>query len=204
MYLHTKFTLSFSSQRLLLYLPPLQAEARFKQDIKATKTVALAVVTYFVCYVPAIAAAVWHRDADNTLHSWFNFLSSFCTLASSASNPIIYVMRNRRFRAALRQIVKDPCGRTPFQERPVRNGKGGQEQRHNNPRREAEQLEGEKPGASTRPEENPESEARSAIATTATSQMLRCNRMVKIAWQADEDSSRSSSLDNEQVTVCNG
>jgi len=105
---------------MLLNLPPLQAEARLQQVIKATKTVAMAVVTYFICYVLTISFVASGQNAEEI--RWFGFLAAFTTFFSSASNPIIYVLRNRRYCAALRQLLKDPRGRSPFQERPVRSG----------------------------------------------------------------------------------
>ena len=186
---------------MLLNLPPLQAEARLQQDIKATKTVAMAVVTYFICYVPTISFAASGQNAEEI--RWFGFLAAFTTFFSSASNPIIYVLRNRRCLAALRQLLKDPCGRTPFQERPVRSGNEGpgQRPRQKNPQSDTNHLEGKKPGASVRPEENPESEAGGAAATTATSQTLQRNEMVKTAPQGNEVSGRGSSLDDEIIIV---
>ena len=136
-------SLSFHSQRIQLNLPPLQAETRLKQDIKATKTVAMAVATYFICYVPAVAYTVWRRDAENFNKPWLSFLTAFCTFISSASNPIIYVLRNRKYRTAMRQLAKDPCGSGPFQERlAVRKGKD-EKQRQKSPRGKVENLEGE-------------------------------------------------------------
>ena len=199
---NTKFIILFLlSQRNLLNLPPLQAEARLQQDIKATKTVAMTVVTYFICYVPTISFATWGQNAEE--FRWFGFLAAFCTFASSTSNPIIYVLRNRRYRAALMQLVKDPCGRTPFQERPVRSGNEGpgQRSRQNNPRSDTNRLEGKKPGASVKPDENPESEAGGAVATIATSQTPRRDKVVKTAPQGNQVSSRDSSLDDEPIIV---
>jgi len=99
--------------------------------------------------------------------------------------------------------VKDPCGRTPFQERPVRSGNEGpgRRSRQNNPRSDTNQLEGEKTGASVRPEENRESEARGSVAATATSQTSQRNKVIKTALQGNEVSSRGSSLDDELIIV---
>jgi len=54
---------------MLLHLPPLQAEARLQQDIKATKTVAMAVLTYFICYVPTISFVAWGQNAETSVGS---------------------------------------------------------------------------------------------------------------------------------------
>ena len=139
-------------------MPPLQSEARLKQDIKVTKTVNMAVATYFICYVPTIVYAVWRRRRD-TVHSWFAFIAAFCTFISSASNPIIYVLRNVRYRTAMRQLAKDPCGSSPFQDRSaVRNGKD-EKQRQKDPRGEVEKMEGGKHGACARPKKYLDREA---------------------------------------------
>ena len=37
-------------------------------------------------------------------------------LMSSGMNPVIYCFRVRRFRCALKQLLNDPCGKTPFQD----------------------------------------------------------------------------------------
>ena len=101
-------------------------------DIKATNTVAMATVAYYICYVPPVAFAVWLNGADGSMHMWLRFVVSVCIFISSASNPIIYVLRNRRCRSAFRQLVKDPCGNSDYQEKPVRHGKE-RKQREKNP-----------------------------------------------------------------------
>lgn len=40
----------------------------------------------------------------------------FSISISSAINPVLYCFRNRRFRSALKQFLKDPCGKSPFKE----------------------------------------------------------------------------------------
>ena len=107
-----------------LKLPKLQAEGREKQDIKATVTVAMAVVTFYACYLPAITYSVWRSKTKYfAKHVWVSFLVAFCTFISSASNPIIYVLRNKRYREAIRQLVKDPFRSSSFQEKPVKNNR---------------------------------------------------------------------------------
>ena len=160
---------------MLLNLPPLQAEARLKQDIQAAKTVAMAVVTYFICYLPAVIYAILRPD---TVHSWFSFFVSFCTFFSSASNPIIYVFRNRKYGAAIRQLVKDPCGRSPFQERPVMTGKEAKQ-----PQKKLLSEVG-KPGASKTQEANPEREVNNQ--RRVGSQVPQSCNTVKIAWQEND------------------
>ena len=162
---------------MLLNLPPLQAEARLKQDIQAAKTVAMAVVTYFICYLPAVIYAILRPD---TVHSWFSFFVSFCTFFSSSSNPIIYVFRNRKYGAAIRQLVKDPCGRSPFQERPVITGKEAKQPKIKTSSRD----EVGEPGASITHEANPEREANNQ--RRAENSVSQSCMQVKNAWQEND------------------
>ena len=104
-----------SSQRKRLNLPQLQSDARLKMDIQAAKTVAITVLAFLACYIPPILIAVWGRLRSDESW-WYQFLAQFSPLISSGINPAIYCFRTRRFRSALKQLLKDPCGRTPFQE----------------------------------------------------------------------------------------
>ena len=177
-----------------LNLPPLQAEARLKMEIKASNTVAMAVGIFLICYIPIIAFTAWRLYSETDVHPWAIFMTYFCTCISSALNPIIYVLRNGRYRSAIRQLVKDPCGRTLFQERQVPKG-NEKVQQQNNPGREDPRLEGGKTWACARPDENTESEATRQVPslpgpgtevrepTKATRQMAQSNGEVKIAWQ---------------------
>ncbi|KAJ7374657.1 hypothetical protein OS493_004998 [Desmophyllum pertusum] len=125
--------------RILLNLPPLQAEARLQMDIKATKTVSMAIATFYICYIPAIIVSIWYHDTgENTRSVWAAFMATICMFISSASNPVIYVLRNRRYRCAFWQLVKDPCGARAFQEKPVRARKPEEKQREKKPPIEGE------------------------------------------------------------------
>ena len=84
-------------------------------DIQAAKTVAITVLVFLSCYFPTILFAVWGRLRSDESW-WHGFTAQFFIFISSGINPIIYCFRTRRFRAALKQLVKDPCGRSPFQE----------------------------------------------------------------------------------------
>ena len=82
-------------------------------DVQAAKTVAITVLTFLACYIPPILVAVWGRLRSD--ESWlYQFLAQFSPLISSGINPAIYCFRTRRFR--LKQLLKDPCGRSPFRE----------------------------------------------------------------------------------------
>ena len=99
-------------------LPPLQAEARLKCDIKAITTIAITIATYFLCYVPSIVYAVVGLQNKNQAEHWFGFSAWYCLYISSAVNPLIYYLRNNRFRSAFKQFLKDPLGSSDFEEKP--------------------------------------------------------------------------------------
>ena len=84
-------------------------------DIKAAKTIFIAVVAFLVCYIPPVCVvASWTRVSNGkTLFGHFAYLAM---LMSSGINPIIYCFRVRRFRRALIQLLSDPCGKSPFQD----------------------------------------------------------------------------------------
>ena len=76
---------------------------------------AITVLAFLACYIPPILFRVSGRLRSD--ESWWpEFLAHFCIFISSGNNPIIYCFRTRRFRTALKQLLKDPCGRSPFQE----------------------------------------------------------------------------------------
>lgn len=107
---------SFSSQRKSLQLSPIHAEARLQQDIKASKTVVITVVALLVCFIQPVWFALWNRHNPHSTGNWITFLVNFSLFLSSGINPFIYFFRARRFRLALKQLLKDPCGRSSFQE----------------------------------------------------------------------------------------
>ena len=87
-------------------------------DIRAAKTIFVAVLAFLVCYIPplsvvAILPRVKPESNGRTLLGHFAYLAM---LMSSGINPIIYCFRVRRFRRALKQLLNDPCGKTPFQD----------------------------------------------------------------------------------------
>lgn len=105
-------------------LPPLQAEARLKRDIKAITTIAITIGTYFLCYVPSIVVAVVGLKHENQAEHWFGFTAWYCLYISSAVNPIIYFLRTNRFRSAFKQFLRDPLGSSDFKEKPSGPGTG--------------------------------------------------------------------------------
>ncbi|KAL9973730.1 hypothetical protein ACROYT_G020220 [Oculina patagonica] len=57
-FLTTRAIKKKKNERAELNLPPIQAEARLKDDIKAINTITITVAAYFLCYVPSILYAV--------------------------------------------------------------------------------------------------------------------------------------------------
>ena len=116
-YLNGKVNLnSFSSQRKSLHLSPIHAKARLQQDIKASKTVAITVVALLVCFIQPVWFAAWDGHNPHSTGNWITFLVNFSLFLSSGVNPVIYFFRARRLRLALKQLLKDPCSRSSFQE----------------------------------------------------------------------------------------
>ena len=105
-------------------LPPLQAEARLKSDIKAITTISITIVAYIVSYVPSIVYAVVGLQSENQAEHWFGFSAWYCLYISNAVNPLVYYLRTNRFRSAFKQFLKDPLGSSDFKEKPHsrRNG----------------------------------------------------------------------------------
>ena len=110
--------LFFFSQRAELNLPQIQAEARLKDDIKTTRTIAITIAAYFLCHVPTILYALVGLERGTLANIWFAFISWYTLYISSAVNPIIYYLRRRRCRSAFRQFLKDPFGSSGFKEKP--------------------------------------------------------------------------------------
>ena len=122
---------SFSlRQRAKMNLPPLQAEACLKCDIKAITTIAITIATYFLCYVPSIVYAVVGLQNKNQAEHWFGFKAWYCLYISSAVNTLIYYLRNNRFRSAFKQFLKDPLESSDFKETP-QNRSNGEKQKVN-------------------------------------------------------------------------
>ena len=100
-------------------MPPLQVEARLRSDIKATKTIVITVVGFFLCYVPAIIYGVWGHQKGTAADMWFGFFAFYSLYFSSALNPIVYYFRSSRFRSAFKHFLKDPFGSSDFKEKPT-------------------------------------------------------------------------------------
>ncbi|KAL9985918.1 hypothetical protein ACROYT_G008372 [Oculina patagonica] len=123
-FLTTRAIKKKKKKRAEMNLPPLQAEARLKCDIKAITTIAITIATYFLCYVPSIVVAVVGLKHENQAEHWFGFTAWYCLYISSTVNPIIYYLRTNRFRSAFKQFFRDPLGSSDFKEKPSGRGTG--------------------------------------------------------------------------------
>ncbi|KAL9951302.1 hypothetical protein ACROYT_G043941 [Oculina patagonica] len=173
-------------ERMLLNLPLLRAEARLKMDIKAAKTVAMTVAVYYSCYIPTIVLTIWRRNEEtNIINAWFVFMVFLLGFLSSALNPIIYVLRYRRIQSAFKQLLKDPCGTSAYQENPVRKENEARK-REKKPQIEGEEIkECKYPRTSVRPGPNPGSDTRRP--TSAKRQHID----TRTAWGENENAGGS-------------
>ena len=86
-------------------------------DIKAAKTIFIAVLAFLVCYILPLSVVAWTGVKSGSSDSpWLKHIVYISMLTSSGMNPVIYCFRVRRFRRALKQLLNDPCGKTPFQD----------------------------------------------------------------------------------------
>lgn len=98
-------------QRMILNSPLLQPEARLKQG--NTKTVAMTVVSHLLS--PTVFFAVWRALGPRIHRQILTLLSArHVEVFSNPTNPIIYVFGTERYWAAIRQLVKDTWGTSPF------------------------------------------------------------------------------------------
>ena len=98
-------------------MPRLHAEVRLQQDIQAAKMIIIILFTFLVCYIPPLFMTVLFRyNFHSNDFAWPGHLVHTSILISSGINPVIYCFRSRRFRCAIKQLLKNPCGKTAFQE----------------------------------------------------------------------------------------
>ena len=124
-----------------------QAEIRLKQDVKAIKTIAITIATYFLCHVPIVVFAIIGLQNASQAQNWFAFIVWYSINISSAVNPIIYYTRLSRCRSAFKQFLKDPCGSTDYNENPhshseVESDGNSMRPKHSSNRRNAIELAG--------------------------------------------------------------
>lgn len=77
------------------------------------RTIGLTMAVYFLVYAPCIFyAATMDNKEDMTKSSevkWFGFVANYFLFVSSACNPFIYLARTKRFRKAIKKLLKTSC-----------------------------------------------------------------------------------------------
>ncbi|PFX13377.1 hypothetical protein AWC38_SpisGene22541 [Stylophora pistillata] len=96
-------------------LPSFQTEARLRDEVKATKTIAITIAASVFCYISALlfAAVVCNQKSIKDDY-WFAFIVRLSIESSSTVNPIIYYTRTRSFQT----VPKKPFGSSDYEERP--------------------------------------------------------------------------------------
>jgi len=92
-------------------LTDLQAKARMRNDLNSTKTIALTIAAFFLCYLPVLFYALVAQLDGSKANFWFSYTSWLVHCFSTIVNPLIYYTRAYRFRFALKQFLKDPFGK---------------------------------------------------------------------------------------------
>ena len=75
-----------------------------QKEVQMTWNIAIIVVAYFVCFVPAMVHGVCvRRDIYLPWLEYFAFIFSYST---SACNPVVYSLRTCRFRQVIKELFK--------------------------------------------------------------------------------------------------
>ena len=88
-----------------------QAKARMRKDLNSTKTIAMTMAAFFLCYLPVLFYALVARLDGSKANFWFSYTSWLVHCFSTIVNPLIYYTRAKRFRFALKHFLKDPFGK---------------------------------------------------------------------------------------------
>ena len=88
-----------------------QAKARMRKDLNSTKTIAMTMAAFFLCYLPVLFYALMARLDGSKANFWFSYISWLVHCFSTIVNPLIYYTRAKRFRFALKHFLKDPFGK---------------------------------------------------------------------------------------------
>ena len=92
-------------------LTDLQAKARMRKDLDSTKTIAMTMAAFFLCYLPVLFYALVARLDGSKANLWFAYTSWLVHCFSTIVNPLIYYTRAKRFHFALKHFLKDPFGK---------------------------------------------------------------------------------------------
>ena len=79
-------------------------------DLNSTKTIAMTMAAFFLCYLPVLLYAFVAQLDGSKANFWFSYASWLIHCFSTIVNPLIYYTRANKFRFALKQFLKDPCG----------------------------------------------------------------------------------------------
>ena len=93
-----------------MHLTDLQAKARMRNDFNSTMTIAMTMAAFFLCYLPVLLYALVAQLDGSKANFWFSYASWLVHCFSTIVNPLIYYTRANKFRFALKQFLKDPCG----------------------------------------------------------------------------------------------
>ena len=86
-------------------------------EARAAYTIGLTIAAYVICYLPLILYSVFagillqHEEMSRSnIAMWIRYVVAYFLFLSSVCNPFIYIIRSTRFRYAIRQLIRKPCG----------------------------------------------------------------------------------------------
>ena len=89
-----------------MHLTDLQAKARMRNDFNSTKTIAMTMAAFFLCYLPVFLYALVAQLDGSKANIWFSYASWLVHCFSTIVNPCIYYTRANKFRHCLETIFK--------------------------------------------------------------------------------------------------
>lgn len=75
-----------------------------EKEVRTARNIVIIVVTYFICFVPAMVHGVCVRREINL--PWLEYFAFFFTYFTSACNPVVYSLRTCRFRQVIKKLLK--------------------------------------------------------------------------------------------------
>lgn len=75
-----------------------------EKEVQTTRNIVIIVVTYFICFVPAMVHGVCVRR--DIYLPWLEYFAFFFTYFTSACNPVVYSLRTCRFRQVIKELLK--------------------------------------------------------------------------------------------------
>ena len=166
-------------------------------DIKATYTIVMAVALYYIGYIPIIALSVWRRrneEQSGASDPWWAFIIFLLSFVSGALKPVVYILRNRRHRSAIKQFLKDPCGTTAYRENSVPKKYIAKQRQKEPPQIKKQEVE-----ECREPEAGPNPGSDLRRPTSIEVQIHQSNNVLRKPSEKKED--RGSMQADEKVTV---